>query len=53
MSPVIIGTPAAGFEVASVTVDPVVVQVEGDANDLAGLDRADTVAVSVTNYQAT
>lgn len=48
VSPVIIGTPAAGFEVASVTVDPVVVQVEGDANDLAGLDRADTVAVSVT-----
>jgi YbbR domain-containing protein len=48
VSPVIIGTPAAGFEVASVTVDPVVVQVEGDANDLAGLDRADTMAVSVT-----
>jgi YbbR domain-containing protein len=48
VSPVIIGTPAAGFEVASVTVDPIVVQVEGDANDLASLDRADTVAVSVT-----
>jgi YbbR domain-containing protein len=52
VSPVIIGTPAAGFEVASVTVDPVVVQVEGDANDLAGLDRADTVAVSVTGLSA-
>lgn len=52
VSPVIIGTPAAGFEVASVTVDPVVVPVEGDANDLAGLDRADTVAVSVTGLSA-
>jgi YbbR domain-containing protein len=52
VSPVVIGTPAAGFEVASVTVDPVVVQVEGDANDLAGLDRADTVAVSVTGLSA-
>jgi len=52
VSPVIIGTPAAGFEVASVTVDPVVVQVEGDANDLAPLDRADTVAVSVTGLSA-
>lgn len=52
VSPVIIGTPAAGFEVASVTVDPVVVQIEGDANDLAGLDRADTVAISVTGLSA-
>ena len=52
VSPVIIGTPAAGFEVASVTVDPIVVQVEGDANDLAALDRADTVAVSVTGLSA-
>jgi YbbR domain-containing protein len=52
VSPVIIGTPAAGFEVASVTVDPVVIQVEGDANDLASLDRADTVAVSVTGLSA-
>ncbi len=52
VSPIIIGTPAAGFEVASVTVDPVVVQVEGDANDLAGLDRADTVAISVTGLSA-
>jgi YbbR domain-containing protein len=52
VSPVIIGTPAAGFEVASVTVDPIIVQVEGDANDLAGLDRADTVAVSVTGLSA-
>jgi YbbR domain-containing protein len=48
VSPVVVGTPAAGFEVASVTVNPLVVQVEGDANDLAGLDTADTTPVSVS-----
>jgi YbbR domain-containing protein len=48
VSPVVVGTPAAGFEVASVTVNPLVVQVEGDANDLAGLDTADTAPVSVS-----
>jgi YbbR domain-containing protein len=49
---VVVGTPAAGFEIESVTVDPVVVQVQGDANDLAGLDLADTTAVSVTGASA-
>ena len=48
VNPVVTGTPAAGFEVASVTVDPTVVSIEGDANDLAGLDRADTQAISVS-----
>jgi YbbR domain-containing protein len=48
VTPVITGDPAAGFEVASVSVDPIVVNVEGDANDLAGLERLDTVAVVVT-----
>jgi YbbR domain-containing protein len=48
VSPVVVGTPAAGFEVASVSIEPVVVQVEGDANDLAGLDQADTAPVSVS-----
>ncbi len=52
VSPVVVGTPAAGFEVASVTVDPVVVQVQGDANDLAGMDLADTVAISVTGLSS-
>lgn len=45
--PVIVGSPAVGFEVDSVTVDPVVVSVEGDANDLASLDVADTAPVMV------
>ncbi|MBI3751886.1 MAG: hypothetical protein HY263_09565, partial [Chloroflexi bacterium] len=42
------GTPAAGFEVASIVVDPIVVSVQGDANDLAAIDRADTAPISVS-----
>ena len=48
VTPNVVGTPAAGFEVASIEVDPPVVSVEGDANDLAGLDRADTLPISVS-----
>jgi YbbR domain-containing protein len=48
VNPVVTGTPAAGFEVAAIVVDPLVVSVEGDANDLAGLDRADTGPVSIS-----
>lgn len=48
VTPNVVGTPAAGFEVASIEVDPPVVSVEGDANDLAGLDRADTAPISVS-----
>jgi YbbR domain-containing protein len=47
VSPNVFGTPAAGFEIESVSVDPAVVSVEGDANDLAGLENADTQPVSV------
>jgi YbbR domain-containing protein len=46
--PVVAGSPAAGFEVASVSVDPVVVAVEGDVDDLVALDVADTAPVSIT-----
>jgi YbbR domain-containing protein len=48
VTPNVVGTPAAGFEVASIAVDPPVISVEGDANDLAGLDRADTLPISVS-----
>lgn len=48
VNPVVAGTPAAGFEVASITVDPIVVSVQGDANDLAAIDRADTAPISVS-----
>jgi YbbR domain-containing protein len=47
VAPVVIGTPAAGFEIASITVDPAVVTVEGDADQLAELTKLDTKAVSV------
>jgi YbbR domain-containing protein len=47
VSPTVNGTPAPGFEVESVEVNPSVISVEGDANDLAGLDHADTAPVSV------
>ncbi|HLX34219.1 MAG TPA: CdaR family protein [Candidatus Limnocylindrales bacterium] len=53
VSPVVVGTPAAGFEVASVTVQPLVVQVEGDANDLSSLNEADTAPVSVSGASST
>lgn len=48
VNPVVAGTPAAGFEIASIVVDPIVVSVQGDANDLAGIDRADTEPISVS-----
>ncbi|NJD29182.1 MAG: hypothetical protein FIA92_12910 [Chloroflexi bacterium] len=48
VSPVVVGTPAAGFEIASVEVEPVVVSGEGDPDDLVGLDRADTEPVTVS-----
>ena len=48
VAPNVVGTPAAGFEVASVEVDPPVISVQGDANDLASLDRADTQPISIS-----
>ncbi|HXG27018.1 MAG TPA: CdaR family protein [Candidatus Binatia bacterium] len=47
VSPNVVGTPAAGFEIEAVEVSPAVVSVEGDANDLAGLSSADTEPVSI------
>lgn len=46
--PVIAGSPAAGFEAASVSVDPLVVAVEGDVDDLVVLEVADTAPVTIT-----
>lgn len=48
ISPVVTGTPAAGFEIESIDVEPLVVSVEGDADDLVGLERADTAPVSLS-----
>ncbi len=45
--PNIIGTPAPGFELAGVSVDPLLVLVEGDADQLATLGRIDTEPISI------
>jgi YbbR domain-containing protein len=52
VSPVITGNPAPGFEVAAVTVEPTVVTVEGDAEQLATLTRVDTEPVSTNGASA-
>ena len=39
VNPVVTGTPAQGFRIASVAADPLVVSVEGDADQLAALTR--------------
>ena len=52
VTPVITGTPAAGFEIANVTVDPSVVTVEGDADQLVDLESIDTVAISVNGLSS-
>jgi YbbR domain-containing protein len=46
--PVMVGTPAAGFELASVTVDPLAVSVEGDGATLSAMSLIDTLPVSLT-----
>lgn len=48
VQPLISGDPAAGFEIGSVTVDPAVITVEGDIDELAALTSVETAAVSVT-----
>jgi YbbR domain-containing protein len=46
--PVVTGTPAAGFEIESIAVDPPVISVEGDADALAILLKVDTGPISIT-----
>ncbi len=48
VNPIVTGTPAAGFRVDRVAVDPLVVSVEGDQDQLTGLQTADTAPVSVS-----
>jgi YbbR domain-containing protein len=48
VNPIVTGTPAAGFRIASVDVDPLVVSVEGDQAQLQSLVAADTAPVPVT-----
>ena len=49
---VVTGVPAAGFEIAGVTVDPPVVLVEGDADQLAELVRVDTTHIPMTGVSS-
>lgn len=53
VSPVITGSPAPGFEIGTVTVEPGVVTVQGDAEQLAALSRVDTAPVSTNGASAT
>src|ERR1700675_3233892 len=52
VNPVLSGVPAAGFEVASVTVNPEIALVEGDADQLAGLVSIDTPAIQMTGVSS-
>ena len=52
VNPVVTGDPAAGFEIARVTVDPPVMLVEGDADQLAQLVRLDTVRIPMTGVSS-
>jgi YbbR domain-containing protein len=52
VNPIITGTPAAGFEIGSVTVQPPVVLVAGDADQLSQLTSADTAPIPMTGVSA-
>lgn len=52
VNPVLTGAPAAGFEIASVTVDPEILLVEGDADQLAKLVSVDTNPIPITGVSA-
>ena len=49
---ILAGTPAAGFEIASVTVQPLAVAVAGDADQLTQLVRVDTAPVLLTGISS-
>ena len=46
--PIVVGTPAVGFEVASISVEPLVVTIEGDIDNIAPLEFADTAPIPLT-----
>ena len=52
VDPMVTGDPAAGFEIASVTADPPVVLVEGDADQLAELVRIETTPIPLTGVSS-
>jgi YbbR domain-containing protein len=52
INPIVTGDPAAGFEIATVTVDPPVMLVEGDADQLSELIRVDTDQIPMTGVSS-
>jgi YbbR domain-containing protein len=50
--PNIVGSPAAGFEISSVSIDPQVALVAGDADALAKLVRVDTTPILMNGVSA-
>lgn len=52
VSPAVTGTPAPGFELAAITVDPIVITVEGDADELVALDRIETDPVQISGLSS-
>ena len=53
VTPVLTGAPAPGFEVASVTVEPTVATIAGDAEVLAALSAVETESISLNGASAT
>ena len=53
VSPVVTGTPAAGFEIDTITADPSAMTVQGDVDALTSLARVDTQPVSVSGLSET
>lgn len=52
VNPIVTGSPAAGFEIESVSVVPQVALVAGDADQLAELTRVDTEPIPMTGVSA-
>ena len=52
VTPIVTGTPEPGFEVANVTFTPLIVNVEGDADQLAAINHAETEPISVNGATA-
>jgi YbbR domain-containing protein len=48
VTPIIVGTPADGFAAGAVTVDPLVVTLEGEGDALAAISAAETTPISVS-----
>jgi YbbR domain-containing protein len=53
VTPITTGAPAPGFEVASITVDPLAVTISGDAEVLADLPAIETEPISLNGASAT